>query len=112
MTVWKSEHACEVTYGIAEKGGFSYCQTVERMLNWEMETVAQLVEHWIVAPEVAGSNPVRLPILACMARHVCSIVQWQDPGFWCRLSRFESSWSSQECGQDNRQTKKRNGLYA
>lgn len=29
-----------------------------------METVAQLVEHWIVAPEVAGSNPVRLPIHA------------------------------------------------
>lgn len=28
--------------------------------------------------------------------HLLHRLIWQDSGFWCRLSRFESSWSSQE----------------
>ena len=49
--------------------------------------LAQLVEQGTFNPKVGGSSPPG-PTIRKASRW--AVVQWQDSGFWCQLSGFES----------------------
>ena len=47
-----------------------------------MVGVAQLVEHWIVAPEVVGSKPIAHPILLEDRQLIMNKLQSKQLGDW------------------------------